>query len=194
MNVGLGGSRISHKRFRKNEEAIFEAYYKIRSCNTKPTPAILAKKAGISRATLYRHHNSIYAINRNYQRSLIRQYKSTMRRARNQTSAEQLLYMMLLFVVHNKRVFLMISWDTGRILADEMLKYLRESLQGKYLVANYSVAVFNIYVGEVEALLMEWSKREFAEVELEQVYQNLLYLTRTAAVRLRPIELNHVGS
>ena len=72
----LTEQKLKDKRYRKTEEAIVGAFF-LAQDNLNPKKII--KVANISRATLYRHHKSVYNVVTDYKEYITIQYEATIK-------------------------------------------------------------------------------------------------------------------
>lgn len=179
---------MQHKHFRQKEEAIFEAYFEAEYKSVELTPATLAKAAGVSRSTIYRHHRSIYKIRGDYEWFLLKKYQIFMRDAGKTATAKQSLRQLLLFVVQNRRRFRMLMRNGGEKLICEMVEYLRGELMRECGFPSTGPTILNMYAGEVCELIREWGESDFAVEQIGQMQADLWYLAKTAPKRLGPVD------
>ena len=72
MPIRITEKRLKDKRFRDTEEAIVMAFFVLKD---KICLKRLIKTAGISRSTLYRHHENINKIVPDYEEYMVSKYK-----------------------------------------------------------------------------------------------------------------------
>ncbi|MBQ2660735.1 TetR/AcrR family transcriptional regulator [Candidatus Saccharibacteria bacterium] len=185
---GLSDAKLRHRRFRQNEEAIFREFFEVSHGDTDLTPAIIAKKAGISRSTFYRHHRSVYRIRPDYEKYISQKYKSVMRPLKKKYETDKLLYKMLIFISQNRRLLTPLMEENGEKLAKNMLTFIGRKVSKEYNFPDYPGTLFDIYTGGAAALLMDWRKTGFVETEIEQICRNLIFLAKNTAKRLSPID------
>ena len=72
MEVRLTKKKLGDLRFRKNEEAICRAFFDENGENYNINQ--LVQRAGIDKATFYRHHQTVFRIIEDYEYYILREY------------------------------------------------------------------------------------------------------------------------
>ena len=179
---------MQHKGFRQKEEAIFEAYFEAEYKSIELTPTTLARAAGISRSTFYRHHRSVYRIRPDYEWFMLKKYKKFMRDAGKTATVRQSLRQLLLFVIQNRRRFYVLIRNGGEKLICGMVGYLHNELVRECGFPNTGQTILNMYASEVCELIREWGESDFAVERIGQMEADLLYLAKAAPRHLGPID------
>ncbi len=182
--VGISEKRLNNRRFKKTEEAILRVYLSDEECVSMGK---MAKRAGISRSTLYHHHRTINSITIDYKKYVMRKYGRFLKREmRARIGVKSLLLQMILFVLHNKKAFeILFKRDKGDVIR-EMLGKKKEIIM-RYACIRKNNKVFMIYCSEMTELFREWSLDGFSETEIEELFENIVYLTDTIKQRLAKI-------
>lgn len=184
---------LRHKRARQTEEKIFDAYLKLRCTDAKITPRKLAKASGVSRATLYRHDFLIGRVKKNYNRKILIEYRNAVRRARKDLTVEQLIYRVLLFIVQRKKMCRFLMENGDGTLVRGMLGYIKMEIMTEYSLHRMAVPVFDVYTNEANAVISNWGEYDFDENMINEVHEDLIYLARTASVRLGGLRMRKKG-
>ena len=181
--IGLISGRLRNKRYCQTEIVIFEAFLRMKQAGTNITPGALAKEAGISRITLCRHHCSINKIKEDYLVLLLQKYRYAMRAPKKSLSFGQLLYRLLLFIAKYRKMCKFLIKDYDISLIKGMLSYIKTNLVSEYTIFAMSPAIFDMYVGETYAVILAWSRQDFAETKIEKVHHELIFLAKTMPKR-----------
>lgn len=182
--VGISEKRLNNRRFKKTEEAILRVYLSDEECASMGK---MAKRAGISRSTLYHHHRTINSISIDYKKYVLRKYGRLLKREmRAKVGVKALLLQMILFVLHNKGAFDVLFKRGKEDVIAEMLGKKKEIIM-KYAGIRENDKIFMIYCSEVTELFREWSLDGFGETKIEELFENVMYLTKTIKQRLAKI-------
>lgn len=188
-NEGMAQVQIKtrDKRYQKTEEAILAVLMKSREL---PAAGNLAKRARISRSTLYRHHRTVPGIVPDYEREVLIRYTNTIRRLirRKNTQVRMIYLRTLIFVMANRRVFEILLKYSGGAVVEKMVLRLRGKLGRAYHLPKNSDKMLRVYAKEVAGMVEEWGKDGFKESELESVLGKIMYLTETMRQRLGPLD------
>ena len=186
MRVGITDKRLANKRFRKTEEAILRVFFEE---NIYIGMGELAEKAGVARSTIYHHHKTVRGIVVDYERYILRKYKRTMAKVlRTKDTSMRMLYnKTLMFIMQNRQIFLIVIRGGRNEVFDKMMMAIRLTIEDIEKLPKNAEKIFDVYAGEVGALLKRWSKKEFREEEVEGLLRDILYLTKTMRVRLKPL-------
>lgn len=177
------GKKFQNYRFRKTEEAIFNAF----SADKKmPTPGVLARRAKISRSTLFRHYKTIYEIIPSYEKRIYRKYTKMMKVILEDKKAKirEVYLKILIFIVTNKKVLKAILKRKGGAIFEKMIWRLERRICADYFLPKKSEQIFGIYVKEIAGVLEEWGKQDFDKNEIEIILNKIMYLTDTIKTRL----------
>ena len=183
---GLTEKRMSNKRFRKTEQAIFIAYYTLRDY---PTARKLAKRAHISRATLYRHHSGVYAIPIDYEKYLLATYKKAIGGLLRKNAGIKTVFLRtLVFISNNRMVFIVLFRDGHSNAVKKMIEFLKGRVLEEWHLGGDVDKIYNVYQYEVLGVIEVWSKQKFATKQLDSILSDILYLTNTARRNLLPLQ------
>ena len=185
-NSGLTQKRMGDGRFRRAERAIFIAYYKLRDC---PSAKILARRAGISRSTLYRHHKKVQSILADYEDYLFHNYKKSLRPLiKKKAPLKTLALRSLVFIYSNRRVIQILFQNRYNQIVGRIVDYLKPIIIESWCSPDNTDKMFWVYKEGVLGVIEEWCERGFESSELDRVLDNILYLTRTAYRNLLPLK------
>lgn len=154
---------------------------------TLPRAGELARRARISRSSFYRHHHTTPEIIMDYNRVIMRVYRRDMRRLerlRRETGVRGLYLGMMLFVLKNKLVFGTLFKYEGTKIVEQMILASKTRIERICQSPRFSEKMMKIYTKEVAGVFEMWGRLEFAETEVERVFQEIMYLTNTIGVRL----------
>lgn len=180
------GKKFQNYRFRKTEEAIFNAFF---ADKKMPTPGVLARRAKISRSTLFRHYRTVYEIVPGYERRIYRKYTRMVGviLKNKRVKIKEIYLKILIFIVINKKDFKMILLRGNGAIFEKMIWRLEKRICGNYFLPKNSKQIFGIYVKEISGVIEEWGKRDFNKNEIEVILNKIMYLTDTIRSRLVPI-------
>lgn len=191
MNSGLTEKQMSDKRFKKSEEEIFETIF---DQDNLPDVNLVAKKTKLSRSTLYRHHKVLYNITTDYEKYVLRKFNRTMRCAifGRKTKLKNVFYIMLVFIMSHKRIIKALIKRNRTAIFERMLERLKGKIMKSCHLPKNSNKIYKIYTMEVVGVIEEWGKKDFDREKIEQVLNDIMYLTDTIKIRLMPLmENNH---
>lgn len=177
---------MSNKKFRKNERAIFVAYYKLREC---PIAKRVAKQANISRSTLYRHHRTTFSIPHDYEKYLLRTYSRQMYSFLHEkgTSLSILFLRTLVFISNNKDIFEALFRDGHKEVIRGILDIIRPKIVEEWQLFNDDDVIYHVYSNEVLGIIEVWSKYGFSDKYLSLAQKDIIFLTKTARKKLLPL-------
>ena len=180
---GLTEKKMANKKFRATEEAIFVAYYKLVDY---PSAKIIAKRAGISRSTLYRHHQLPRLISRDYEQYLLKIFSRKMQGFLNKEEVElKTMFLRVLIFIHNNRVtFAALFRDKHKDVIGKMWGKLKPRVLLEWHLAADTDKLFSVYQNEILGIIEVWSKDNFTVNNLDAVLSDIIYLTKTAPKRL----------
>ena len=183
---GLTEKRMSNKRFRETEQAIFIAYYTLKDY---PTARKLAKRAHISRATLYRHHSGVYAIPIDYEKYLLATYKKAIGRLLRKNAGIKTVFLRtLVFISNNRMVFIVLFRDGHSNAVKKMIELLKGRVLEEWHLGGDVDKIYNVYQYEILGVIEVWSKQKFATKQLDSILSDILYLTNAARRSLLPLQ------
>ena len=181
------GRRLKDRRFFRNENLILDIFV----CNSNITTKKIAKKAKLSRSTIYVHHHAIKEIIPDYERYILSSFSFAIKKKLHQKTVHlKSLYLeMLLFVLRNKKIFKMfIKFDNREIIV-KMVGKLESKIIGTLRLPQKSQKIFKVYASEITEVIFAWGHAGFPEDKLNQTLSDIMYLTNTYWDRLAPI--NH---
>ena len=184
---GLTDKNMANKRFRKTEYAIFFAYYRLGSY---PSAIKLARTAKISRSTLYRHHKKIQKIPVDYEDFLLHDYARAIQKLIRREAKTRCVFLhTLVFISAHKRVFIALFREERKDIIKNMFGLLKRRIVIKeWRLAGDIDKMYNIYTNEVLGIIEAWSVQNFSNKTLEQVLNDILYLTKASRKKLLPLK------
>ncbi len=185
MGQKITDKRLKDQRFRKTEEAITEVFF---SSKRILSARVIAKRARISRSTLYRHHGSVYEILPDYEEYILEKYSRLMRGLlrRKGIRMKTLYYQMLIFMMKNKDIFKMIIERGSGSVVEEMVQGMGTKIVEVYKLPKNHEKMLAIYEKEIVGVLERWVKNDFKSDEMS-VLDDIMYLTETLRSRLIPL-------
>ena len=181
VKSGLTEKRMRDRRFRRTEKAILYAVFSVRDY---PNASIVAKKARISRSTLYRHHKNTRNIISDYEKYMLKKYSRMVEKWGKNKKLRFYFEQMLVFVVANKKIILFLLKNGRKGILEGMIAKLEPKVVKAARLPKKAKTVLVVYRGEVLGLLEEWGKSGFSDKELNKVLENIIYLTNTIRERL----------
>ena len=167
--IRLTERKLRDARFRKKEEAIFEAFFDEHN-NEQLSAKELAQRAGVDKATLYRHHRAICEIVGDYEDYILGKYISSIQTVRKKGNVFRGLMMMRKFEVIGRMVL---------TLKPEMMEFVG--------LSNGHERVLMVHGGEIVGLIIEWGTSGLKEERIAKLLNDMVYLSETAKVRLMPL-------
>ena len=168
---------MANKKFQKTEKAIFVAYYKFRDF---PSAKVLARRAKISRSTLYRHHEKPFALPKDYENYLLKIYARRMRAFLNKGLPLKTLFFRTLIFIHTHHlIFKALFKDGNKEIIKKMLDKLKPQILKDWNYAGNTEKLYKIYQNEILGLIEAWSEDNFDIKEVETVLNDILYLNKT---------------
>lgn len=182
--VGISERRLANRRFKKTEDAIMKVFFEDDGCVSARE---IAKRVGVSRATVYVHHRAVKEIVPDYEKYILRQYRRMMHKILQVGSVQmKVVYIRMLgFIMMNKRIFKLLVRAQGERIFDKMLDELKDKLMTTMGLPKNSQTLIAVYKSEVARLLCEWERRGLKNEELGKVLMDIMYLTKTARERLK---------
>lgn len=179
MNTsGLTEKRMRNRRFFNNEQAIFIAYYKFKDY---PSAKKLARIAGVSRSTLYRHHKKIQLISSDYEDYLLKNYRKTIKRfLKNNSSLKNIYLRTLVFISSNREVFKALFRENHKDIIKKMINSIKPKILTEWHLSGNLDKIYGIYANEVLAIMEIWHKANFSNQTLESALSDILYLTKSS--------------
>ena len=177
---------MANKKFKATERTIFITYYRLSDLRTAKT---IAKKAHISRSTLYRHHPAPRFISDDYEQYLLRIYRRKLKRllSNNKTELRTVFFRTLLFIHNNKVTFTALFRDGHKDVIEKMLLKIKERILSEWNLATDTNKLYGIYQNEVLSIIEIWSKTNFSIEGIDQALNDIMYLTKTSPRRLAGI-------
>lgn len=178
---------MSNRRCRKTEEKILEAF---RNLDDFPSVNLIIKKAGISRTTFYRHHESIYKIRPNYEKYILKDFTKMMRSLVSKKDAKisSVYYRMLIYIMVNKKIFSMLVEKGDSKVIEKMVSRLSGKIKDVYHLPKNSAKILEIYGCEIHGIIENWGREGFCEGKMDDTLKDIMYLTETMRTRLLPLE------
>lgn len=180
------GKRNRNHRFRLTEEAIITAFF---VGDDLPKFGVLAKRAGISRSTLFRHHKTVYGVILDYERAIYKKYSRMIGKilSGGDVKMREIFLKILIFInINGKEIKLILRYRNGEIF-EKMIWRLKRKIDKVYFLPKKSEQIFGIYAKEVSGVLEEWARRDFAKDEIDVILRKIMYLTDTMKMRLTPM-------
>lgn len=185
MRVGITEKRLKNRRFMKTEEAILRVFFEE---DNYVSLEQMAKKAGVARSTIYRHHGAVREIVPDYEKYIMARYRRMVRRMiRRRVPLRQIYFQVLLFILANRQIFMLLLRNGDFAVLLGMIDELRERIGKTARLTSGSDKIFKIYKGEVVFLVKEWVESGFNSEEMSRLLDNIMYLTETMKVRLGPL-------
>ena len=183
---GLTKKNMSNKHFQKTEQAIFLTFYKLRDY---PSAKLIAKKAGVSRSTFYRHHQSAYSIPGDYEKYLLTMYDNAIRGLlhKDDVALKVLFLRTFVFIANYKGILTKLFTEGHKEIIKRMVRRLKPRVTNSWLLAIDKDQAFTIFENEFLGIVEIWSKQGFPISELNSLLIKTLYLTRTAPEHLAPV-------
>lgn len=174
---------MSNKRFLKTEKAIFVAYCKLQDY---PSAKKLARRAQISRSTLYRHHKIVQNIPQDYENYLINVYHRRIKKyhPKSYNDLEIIFLRTLVFISNNKEIFMVLFNEGRKDIIPKMFDCLRSDILGQWNDAKISDKIYSIYKNEVFGIIETWGHHHFSPQRINIALDNIMFLTKTAPKRL----------
>jgi AcrR family transcriptional regulator len=175
--------KLRDKRFRENEDKVLRLFFEY---GEKLTIGKIAKRLGVPRSTIYRHHPSVRAIVNDYV-SMMKSKCNIRCRSDKEKDIKKFFRELLFFIVKNKKVFsLFLKVENKEALLTVLCKNKRALLLcvGFRFEADKA---FNIYCKEVIEVIRMWGENDFDKQGIEVVLRDILYLTKTLKIRLGPL-------
>lgn len=185
-NLFMVKMKTRNKRYQKNEEAILEVLMKSKGL---PTAGVLVKKARISRSTLYRHHKTVPGIVPDYEKEILTEYESVVRKLirRKNIQVRTICLRTLIFIMINRRIFkILLKYDDG-VVIERMILKLKSKLKTSCCLPKNSDRMLRVYAKEVTGVIEEWGKHGFRKDEIDMTLNKIMYLTETMRQRLGPV-------
>lgn len=192
MTDRITEKKLKNKRFRNTEETIIAT---LLTTKELLSPSRLIKIAGISRSTLYRHHQNVHKIIPDYERYISRRFKTNYARLmkigyiRLRFLYEQIFPLLLA----NQPIIKLILQHDNHNFTEQIIAILKPKI---LTVARISDGeAFRIYAKEVAALVETWCNNGFKKTEINPTVDKIMYLTNSAHTRLSPlVQFDHPNS
>ena len=173
------------KRFWKNERAIQKAFFRAQEVIGAK---LLAKRAKVSRATLYRHHKNVYRIMPDIEQETLNVFEQQMSevKLKKGVKVQWLFYRMLSYIRKNRTKFrVMVQRGDERIL-EQMVDDLMPKIVQNYHISMENEEMVRVYQKEITGVIETWILDGFEKSEMS-VLRDIMYLTRTARKHLMTI-------
>ena len=183
VRVGITDKRLANKRFKRTEEAILRAFFE---SDNFISIEEMARRAGVARSTIYVHHRMVREIIPDYERYILRKYQRMVKKVLKNGDCEIYSMMMkvLIFILVNKKVFIVVLKGGSKRAIEQMINGLRGELIKIMRLSPNQEKVFAIYRSEVVELIEIWCQEGFNRDKIEEVVNEIVYLTETAKIRL----------
>ena len=174
-------------RFRKNENLILTIF--VSEYKNDITVKKIARRAGLSRSTIYAHHHAVKEILPDYERYVLVEYSGLAQKRlwRRNAQLRAIFLDMLVFILRNKKIFEMFLEFNDRAIFYKMIGKIQGKIIRSMRLPRNCDKILKIYESEIAEVIFEWGKRGFSEKELEKVLSDIMYLTSTCKNRLMPI-------
>lgn len=185
--IGPTERKLGDARFRKNEEAIIKAFF---DCDGgRYSVAEIAQRAGIDRATFYRHHKTVYEIMSDCENETLAKFSCLLQSllSREGISIKAIYYQLLIFVLKNHDIFVIFIKERRMGVVGDMVQMLIPKIRKEYGLFGDLERVFRAYIGEIVGLVEEWGENGFKEEEITSLLNDIMYLTKTIRCRLLPL-------
>lgn len=184
MKNKITDKKLANKRFIKNENAIIMAFLVAKG---RINVSTIVKNVGISRSTLYRHHDTINEIAPDYEDYIIKKFNHLIKRALHcKNNNLKIIYQkILVFLFCNKRIINFIYQYGDNRIIEKMIVQLKP-----YIVTNYQLnnkKLFNVYMKEITAIIEEWIQDGYNLRSITRTIENINNITSTAYSRLSQI-------
>ena len=182
----LTDKKLSDKRFKRTEKAILGAFFDSDSLNVKT----IAKNAGVARSTMYFHHKTVRDIVSDYEKYLLKKYVRKIHKTLMQKNIkiETILMQTMIFMMMNRYYFGIVLRGNSRTLLEKMIDVIDLRIMHEMGISKRKRRIFTIYKSEVVVILEEWGRRGFRHDEVTRVVNDMIYLLRTARIRLGIVE------
>ncbi|MBR3329568.1 hypothetical protein IKG29_03555 [Candidatus Saccharibacteria bacterium] len=183
VRVGITDKRLANKRFKRTEEAILRAFFE---SDNFISIEEMARRAGVARSTIYVHHRMVREIIPDYERYILRKYQRMIREVLTgrDCGVYSMMTKVLIFILVNKKVFIVVLRGGGKRVIEQMIDGLREKLVKIMRLSPNQEKIFVVYKSEVVTLIEVWCQEGFNRDEIERVASEIVYLTETAKMRL----------
>ena len=146
---------------------------------------VIARRAKISRSTLYRHHKGASDILPDLEKYLLHSFDRLMGGLMRQprTPIATLYLQTLVFILQNRRYFTLLVRLQGASVLETIMRRLARRVAAIYALPDNSSKLLHVFVKEATAILEIWVRGGCRTSE-DEVLHDLLYLTRTLRTRL----------
>ena len=174
-----------NKSFQATERAIFIAYYRL---SDFPSAKSIAKKAHVSRSTLYRHHRVPRLISNDYEQYLLKAYARKIRRFVKNKSELKTIFLRTLLFIHNNRVtFNALFKDGHKDIIEKMLFKIKPRILSGWRLNGDIDKLYGVYQKEILGIIEVWSRDKFSIESIDKILNDVMYLTKTSPRRLSGI-------
>lgn len=162
----MGGMRDC--RYKKTEEKILAVFFDARY----DTMEQIAKRAGVTRSTIYTHHHSVMKILPDWEAHILRECQLFLRRRD--------YFGMLIFILNYQKFF------------EVFLKFGDREIIIKIIFELWGIKkpekILKIMASEITEIIFEWGEKGFPKKEIEMVLADITYISDTAKERLKPLK------
>ena len=176
--------RLKNKRFKHSEECIVTA---LLIAKDKLNLNKIIRIAHISRSTLHRHHGNINDIIPNYEKYILRKWKTRVKHLSKIKSLPlKFFYERLLsFLSSNRQITeLLLKYD-DHVFIEQFIVALKPHILTTGRITDGEV--FTLYTKETAGLIEAWCDDGFDIDAIPSVVSKIMYLTNTAYARLSPL-------
>lgn len=183
----LTEKRMSNRKFRRNEEKILRAFCQRNNCTSAED---ISKRAGVARATFYRHHKTVGAVVFDYKRYILRKYGRMIRGLDKKSVSMRTMWLRTMYFMMSQRwVFEMLMKSEGRGMLIDMVVKMKPKIRRYARLTKNHERMLNVYIGEVVELMYDWSNNGMKEEEAERLARDIVYLADTMKTRLKKLAL-----
>ena len=182
---GLTEKRMRDKRFKRTEEAILRVFFEE---DNYISPLEMAKKVGVARSTFYHHHRAIREIIPDYEKFLLCRYRRKIRRLLKKRGVRMrvLFFEMLVFIMKHQETFGVLIRNKNTEIIEEMIKEMLPRIGQPMGLPKNSGKIVRVYISEIIEVIKMWGEEGFSS-SIGEVLDNMMYLTETARLRLKPL-------
>ncbi|MBR3252686.1 TetR/AcrR family transcriptional regulator [Candidatus Saccharibacteria bacterium] len=155
-------------RYKKTEEKLLSVFFDARY----DTMEQIAKRAGVTRSTIYTHHRSVMKILPDWEAYILEEYRLFLRR-------RDYLEMLVFILNYQKYFEVFLKFGDRGIIMKIIFEVLGIQEPEK---------VLKIMASEIAEIIFEWGEKGFSKDEIEMVLADIVYISNTAKERLKPIK------
>ena len=166
--------KLGDLRFRRIEVRIFEAVF----VKGLSSASEIARDVGVARSTVFRHHQDIREIRKDYSEYIIYRFRAEVCVEESSGEFRKAMFLALGFMIRYRKVFEVMFQDGAEELANVIMSELRGKACGKYKFLNDDLA-FSVFCWGVYVIFREWIRRGRMENEIGLVYNEIEGLMRS---------------